>query len=586
MHRNRWRAWALTLSGLLMITQVVACSTPRQSEPESVSTATWADEKIKEMSLDEKIGQMFIMGFRGETSEKAFTVNQHAEKLIKEHHVGGMILFDRNVKNPSQVAKLNQDLQEIAINNGAKIPLFVTIDQEGGRVSRFQQGATLFPGNMALGATRQPELAYRTGKEMGTELRAMGINLDMAPVLDVNNNPKNPVIGQRSFGEDPQLVSEMGTEMIRGFHDAGVLTVVKHFPGHGDTAVDSHVGLPMVPHQRERLDKLELVPFKQAIAKGADMVMSAHVVFPAIEPTPSLPATLSKRVLTDLLRNELKFDGVITTDDMEMGAIADHFGTSQAAVKAIQAGADIVLVCHQLDVQEKTIAAVKQAVKSGQIDEERIDQSVKRILKLKAKKVGNLSVATHYQSPLASGQPFRNQVQARKVAQETAERAVTLIQDKRKRLPLTPAKTGRLLIITDNKPQALKEISTQAGYQAEVMWVEDWAKASLAELSAKAEQADAILIGMSRLKENQLKLIQQLEAKQKPVIVMGMDVPYDVAKLPPDTTFLALYGSTRPSLEAGVGVMAGSLSSRGRLPVTVSNAYPYGFAAGDDRGGF
>ncbi|MFC7441244.1 beta-N-acetylhexosaminidase [Laceyella putida] len=582
MYRNRWRGWALALTSLLIVTQA-GCSTPWQSKPKP--GAKWVDEKIKQMSLDEKIGQMFIMGFRGETSEQAFTVNAHAEKLVKQHHVGGVILFDRNVENPRQVARLNQDLQALALNNGAEIPLFVTIDQEGGRVSRFQQGATLFPGNMALGATREPSLAYQTGKEMGMELRAMGINLDMAPVLDVNNNPQNPVIGVRSFGENPHLVSQMGTEMIRGFHDAGVLTVLKHFPGHGDTSVDSHVGLPKVSHRRERLDKLELVPFKRAIAGGTDMVMSAHVVFPAIEPTPSLPATLSHRVLTDLLRKELKFDGVITTDDMEMGAIAEHFGTSRAAVKAIQAGADIVLVCHRLDVQEQTIAAVKKAVTSGQISEERIDQSVRRILKLKAKKVGNVSVATHYQSELAGSQPFGTRAQAEAVARETAKRAVTLIRDKRKRLPLTPTKTGRLLVITANKPQTFKEVCAQAGYQVEVARVEDWSQAPSPELLAKATQADAILIGMSRLQDKQLALIQQLEKKQKLVIVMGMDVPYDVVKLPPDTAFLALYGSTRPSIEAGVGVMAGKFSSGGRLPVTVSNTFPYGFSAGDDGGG-
>jgi beta-N-acetylhexosaminidase len=576
------RRWALVLSSLLLATQA-ACSPPAQTGRESPTT--WVDEKIEQMSLDEKIGQMFIMGFRGEATEQAHTVNAQAEKLVKDYHIGGMILFDRNVDNPRQVAKLNQDLQALAMNNGAKIPLFVTIDQEGGRVSRFQEGATLFPGNMALGATRKPDLAYRTGKEMGTELRAMGINLDMAPVLDVNNNPRNPVIGVRSFGEDPQLVSQLGTEMIRGFHDAGVLTVVKHFPGHGDTAVDSHVGLPKVPHDRKRLERLELVPFKQAIDKGADMVMSAHVVFPAIEPTPGLPATLSKRVLTDLLRKELKFDGVITTDDMEMGAIKDHFGTSRAAVKAIQAGADIVLVCHQLDVQEKTIAAVKQAVSEGKITEERIDQSVRRILSLKAKKIGKRSIITHTQPESAQGEPFANSAQAQAVARETAEGAVTLLQDKQKRLPLAPSKTARLLIVTSNKPQTFKAAAEKAGYQAEVVWVEEWAKAPVNELIAKAERADAVVIGMSRAQTKQLALIRQLEMKQKRVIVMGMDVPYDAVKLPSTSTVLALYGATRPSIEAGMRVVAGQLPAAGRLPVTVSGAYPYGFSAGVDGGG-
>src|SRR5690606_667232 len=256
--------------------------------------------------------------------------------------VGGVILFARNIRDPVQVANLTRSLQQLAQSSGARIPLFIATDQEGGIVARLRSPAAVMPGAMALGAASSPELAYEAGRSTARQLLAVGINMNFAPVVDVNNNPANPVIGVRSFGEDPELVAELGAAFIRGQQEEGVISTAKHFPGHGDTDTDSHIALPRADHPRVRLDQVELVPFRAAIAAGVDAIMTAHVTFPSIDPTPGLPATLSHRVLTGLLREELGHEGLIVTDAMEMQAITANFGIAEAAVRAVEAVGDMV----------------------------------------------------------------------------------------------------------------------------------------------------------------------------------------------------------------------------------------------------
>ncbi|WP_220183989.1 beta-N-acetylhexosaminidase [Thermoactinomyces mirandus] len=538
------------------------------------------DEQLASMSLDEKIGQMFIAGFKGEGSdEQALSVNEQARTLVTDYHVGGIIYFDRNVESPSQMAKLSNDLQKLALSTERKIPLFITVDQEGGKVARLKEGFTSFPGNMALGATRSKELAFQTGKEMGKELRAVGINLNMAPVMDVNNNPQNPVIGVRSFSENPELTAELGSDMIRGFHESKILTIAKHFPGHGDTAVDSHVGLPEIPHSMERLNQMELVPFKRAIAAGTDMVMSTHITFPALESTPGLPATLSENVLTGLLRKQLDYDGIIITDDMEMGAIVENFGTSEAAVRAVQAGADIVLVCHSLDRQTESIEAVKQAVEQGKIDEKRIDASVRRILSLKA----SLSPAflTDPYVDVKKANQLAQQPDAAKIARQTSEQGVTLVTDTDQLIPLDPKQ--KLAVFTVNKPKAISRVLKQQGYDVSVSWIDSLSESQIPSLLAKSRQADAVLIALDQVKENRawFRFVQKLQSEQIPVVIWGMDVPYGLSELPPGTTYIALYGSSNPLLEAGAKILSGEIKSQGLLPVTISDRFPYGWPANE-----
>ncbi|WP_052092271.1 beta-N-acetylhexosaminidase [Paenibacillus sp. FSL H7-0357] len=337
------------------------------------------DMVVAEMSLSDKIGQMLMCGFEGTA-----VPDDGIRELVAKGGIGGVIYFARNVETPEQVARMTAELQRAAAEGG-KAPLWISIDQEGGMVARITEGVALMPGGMAIAAAGSVEDAYRAALISGRELSAMGINLNYAPVLDVNNNARNPVIGVRSFGESPEKVADYGAATIRGFQDAGVAATAKHFPGHGDTDVDSHLDLPTVRHDRARMDSVELVPFRRAIAEGVDAMMSAHIYFPALEQE-KLPVTLSKAVLTGLLREELGFGGIIMTDCMEMNAIAEHYGTVEASVLAIEAGADIVLISHRADRQLAAIEAILHAVAEGRISETRIDDSVRRLLALKVKR--------------------------------------------------------------------------------------------------------------------------------------------------------------------------------------------------------
>jgi len=338
------------------------------------------DYKLENMSLAEKVGQLFQVGFHSKIADEKII------DLIENYHIGGIIYFSRNIQSEEQTAELSNDLQQLALNSGSKIPLFIATDQEGGIVNRLA-GTVDFPGNNELGAANDQESTQKIAELTAAELINSGINVNLAPVLDVNNNPNNPVIGDRSFGEDPGLVAEMGTVYIEALQSAGVAATAKHFPGHGDTAVDSHYELPIIEHQRSRLDQIELYPFKRAIEVGVEIIMTAHIYFPAIEKRKGVPATLSKAVLTDLLRGELNYNGLIITDCMEMKAIVNSFGTVEGVLRTIEAGSDLVLVSHSYQQQKNSVKAVIEAVKSGRITEKRIDTSVKRILRLKARKI-------------------------------------------------------------------------------------------------------------------------------------------------------------------------------------------------------
>jgi beta-N-acetylhexosaminidase len=335
---------------------------------------------MKDVSMDinlrKKIGQLFMVGF------DALEVNEHITRMILQYRVGGIILFRRNVDTPEQVTKLCRELQEINATV-SDIPLLISIDQEGGMVMRVEQGVTPIPSAMAFQEAGSIQDCEQLSRISAEEMRQIGINMNLAPVLDVNNNPLNPVIGVRAYGEDPDTVINYGIAAMRGIQSSGLVATVKHFPGHGDTSTDSHYTMPLVPHDRQRLDRMELPPFKAAIAQGVHAIMTAHVVFPAIEAEPNLPATLSKAVLTDLLRRELGFYGVIITDCLEMAAIADGVGVAKGAVATLQAGADIVLVSHLEERQVAAVEAVVSAVGSGAIYINDIDLSVQRVQQLK-----------------------------------------------------------------------------------------------------------------------------------------------------------------------------------------------------------
>ncbi len=335
------------------------------------------------MILHEKIGQMLLFGWSGDTPDENRTVNAHAAALVDEFAVGGVVLMGRNVGPPAQTRATIAELQGKAKARGLPL-LFVAVDQEGGRVQRL--GPPHYPKHpaaRAIGNTGDPAQARAAAWRIGEELRALGFNWDFAPVLDVNNNPNNPVIGDRAYGDDPALVAAMGTQAVRGFQeDAGILACGKHFPGHGDTDTDSHHALPRIPHGRDRLDAVELVPFRAALEAGLAAVMTSHILFPALDAR--LPATLSPAILTGLLRGELGFDGMIITDDLEMKGVAEGWGAAEAAVLAVQAGADILLCCHTWETQREIRQALVAAVETRRLPESRVDEAVSRITQAKA----------------------------------------------------------------------------------------------------------------------------------------------------------------------------------------------------------
>ena len=338
------------------------------------------------MTLHEKIGQMLVLGWAGETPEESRTVNAYTASLVDELTVGGVVLMGRNIGPPDQTRRAIAEMQARAAARGLP-PLFVAVDQEGGRVQRL--GPPYYPKRLSareVGRAGDPAEARAQARTLGEELRALGFNWDFAPVLDVDNNPNNPVIGDRAYSADPQIVAALGAAAVRGFQDdAGILACAKHFPGHGDTDTDSHHALPRIAHSRARLDAVEMVPFRAAITAGVDAVMTAHILFPALDPY--LPATLSPTVLTGLLRNELGFAGLIVTDDLVMRGVAERWGAPEAAVLAVLAGADLLLCCHERDTQQAVHAALLAAVGSGRLAEARLDESLARIAAAKARRL-------------------------------------------------------------------------------------------------------------------------------------------------------------------------------------------------------
>ncbi|NJP93281.1 beta-hexosaminidase [Nonomuraea sp. FMUSA5-5] len=358
---------------------------PAQTTPAAPATTPAQQSAVARvlagLSVEEKVGQLFMPVLYGTAADTVSGENQARyaartpAKVIEKYHLGGVILFPQNVKSVGQVVGLTNGLQRAS----KEVPLLVGTDQENGLVSRMSALMTDFPGAAEIGATKDTALSREVAKATGEELRALGVNLDFAPVADVNVNPRNPVIGRRAFGDDPQKVAKMVAAAVKGFGDAKIAAAAKHFPGHGDTTVDSHTGLPVIRHSRSEWERIDAPPFKAAIGAGVDVVMSAHLVFPKLDPSGD-PATLSKPILTGLLRDKLGFKGVVSTDALNMAGVRKKYNDGEIAVRAVLAGADLLLMPNDLP---KAYDAVLAAVKSGRISKARLDQSVTRLLTLK-----------------------------------------------------------------------------------------------------------------------------------------------------------------------------------------------------------
>ena len=329
------------------------------------------EDFVNKMTLDEKIGQMIVAGFNGTD------VNEELINLVNTNKVGGVILFKRNIETSEQLKKLNNNIDGL----NKEIPLSISVDEEGGRVNRLPSDMEKFSSAREVGLKNDKDYAYNNGKSIGESLKVTGFNMNYAPVLDIFSNPKNTVIGDRAFGSDVETVSTMGIATMKGIEEEGIISVIKHFPGHGDTSVDSHYGLPIVYKTLEELENFELIPFKKAIKEGCKAIMVSHILLDKIDK--QNPSSMSETVVTDILREQLGFDGVVITDDMEMGAITENFTIEDACVQSIIAGCDIVLIGSGNESIYNTIKAIKDSISNGKITEERINESVVRIIKLK-----------------------------------------------------------------------------------------------------------------------------------------------------------------------------------------------------------
>jgi beta-N-acetylhexosaminidase len=449
--RSRWAAGRQIASLALCVVTTCVLVGGQVTRPPDAAGEKWVQATFKKMSLEDKVGQLIVSSFPSSfisTDSQAF---DDLVKAVRESRVGGFHVFGASelappvLLNPTYgTVTLGQPLEAASTVNRlqalATIPLLNSADFETGVGFRIM-GATTFPRAMAFGAVGDEKLAHEAGRITGVETRALGVHVNFAPVVDVNNNARNPVINTRSFGEDPQLVGRLASAYVRGLQSAGVIATLKHFPGHGDTDVDSHLGLPLIPHPRARLEAIELPPFKAGIAAGADAVMTGHIEMPAFDATPNTPTSLSAPIVGGVLRKELSFHGLIYTDSMQMQGVTKVYAPGEAAVRAVLAGNDIVL--HSPD-DRAAFAGIRDAVKSGRIPLARVDESVLRILRAKArlglheKRTVNLDAL-----PTIVGTRAHQAV-----ADAVSERAITLIKDVRGDVPLKLARDAQVLYLS------------------------------------------------------------------------------------------------------------------------------------------
>lgn len=628
MFKKKWAAAALVAA--LSVTALVGI------KPTDVKAETDVKAIVEGMSVEQKVGQMLMPDFRnwqkkGESKATGFTeMNDEVGSIIQKYHLGGVILFAENVVGAEQTVRLIDGLQVAS----PELPLFITIDQEGGIVTRLQTGTNL-PGNMALGATRSEKYAYQTGEIIGKELSSLGVNVNFGPSLDVNNNPDNPVIGVRSYSSNPELVSKLGIQTIKGLQRTDIAATAKHFPGHGDTATDSHYGLPLVTHDKDRLHAVELLPFQNAIDEGVDMIMTAHVQFPAFDDTTYIskkdgqeilvPATLSKKVLTGLLREEMGFEGVIVTDALNMKAIADNFGQEEAVVLALKSGVDIALMPAQvnsLEMEENLASvynAVLEAIESGDLPMEQVNASVERILKLKEKR----GILTPDNAPIeekvAESLKVVGNKEHLKKEKNMAEDAVTLLKNEDKTLPFKPKKGDNVLVLApfDDQVEAMtRSINELKGKKKDVE-ITGYAfsdKSFNEEVAAMIDEADYVITGSYVVKNDPAvndgviddsiqdsskwatafprAVMKDAEAKNKKFVLMSLRNPYDVGNFEEAKAVLAVYGFKgysngayrQPNIPAGIKTIFGESKPKGKLPVDIPSVnqpeeilYHYGY---------
>jgi beta-N-acetylhexosaminidase len=555
--------------------------------------ANWVDSTLAHMTLEEKVGQLIVADFVAVYSHEESENFARIRRQIERFHVGGIILAGGAV---TDIALLLNELQRLS-----KVPMIVSADLESGlgfwHPWRFVKGrapdlphfisggGTAFPGNMAIAATGNEQYAYEVGRITGEEARAVGIHWTLAPVVDVNNNPKNPIVNVRSFGEDPERVAKFSAAFIRGCQDVREMATAKHFPGHGDTQQDSHMGLPILKFDMDRLSSVELVPFKAAIGAGVRSIMTAHLALPKLDST-RYPATLSKPILTDLLRRKLHFNGVIVTDGLTMQGITDRYSPAEAAILAIQAGADALLVPPDIEAMHK---GVLDAVKKGNLSESRLDESVRRILSAKSwlgldknRYVDLSSITATVASPASE-----------EISKRIARDAVTLLRNKANTLPISRRRTTKVAVVVLSDGSSREYGRDFVEGLRQLYASVDVAHVNRASSSASVEDAvklsrrgDLVILpayvslgawkGQLGLPKPVKGFLLKISSVKKPVIAISFGDPYIVSEFSTPSAVLCAYSSLRTIEMAVVAALRGEVDIRGKLPVSIPPQFKRG----------
>lgn len=528
---------------------------------------------LDSMTIEEKVGQLLMPDIRTWEGEDVTSINDDIKSLINEYHLGGIILFKENFVNRSQATTLIQQLKD---SSTSEIPMMISVDQEGGIVTRLPFFPKM-PGNMALGATTNPDLSHDVGLAIGSELRRLGIHVNFGPVVDVNNNPNNPVIGVRAFGDNVELVQKMSTAYMHGLNEAGVIAVSKHFPGHGDVDLDSHYVLPSSNKTLEQLRSLELPPFQTLIDEKVQGIMTAHITFKEISAQTvksqkdglpiHLPATLSPEIINGLLREEMGYKGVVFSDAMDMKAISNHFGAKEAAVMAVEAGVDVVLMPDNV---QHAYEGILEAVESGRLSEARINESVNRILKLKSSKFFK-EEATFKKLTIQ---------QATKVEDTVAGASITLVKNDGT-LPFVKDSNEKIALVAENKDRlkALENAIKVYNWKVTPILISKGKNQTgrlTEEQASRLKESDKVVIATysatmdDRSSESwQMKTVQQILGFNIPSVVISTRNPYDLSSLTGVNAYISQYDDGSASFNSTAEVIYGVREAKGKLPVEI-----------------
>lgn len=578
-------------------TATTVTATEPSPAPVPPTSAAPVDAMLQQMTEREKVCQLFVVLGYGANATSASPAQRAVNQAylgaptiadaIGQCPVGGLIYLARNtldpaheavatdnLRDPAQISSLSDSAQTAATSTAHGIPLLIAADQEEGLVTRIRDPLTTFSGNMALGADGNPDDAERASRASAEEIRALGINTNFAPVADVNINPSNPVIGVRSFGADPQAVAQLTAASVRGLQSSGVAATAKHFPGHGDTSVDSHFGLPVIAHDRDTFEATDLPPFRAAIAANTDLVMVGHIAAPRLDPS-GTPATLSAPIVTGVLRQELGYDGVVVTDSLWMQPVRAKYSDGEVAVQALQAGDDLLLSPPNLSASVDSILA---AVHDGRLDQSRIDQSVRRILVLKSK----LGLLSGPPSASADADRFVGRPANRELANHIALNSATVVEANCRTFPLTK---DRGAVVVGSDASATGQLAGDLRDRGFSVTALGGGSGQSAIVGAAQKAGAAIVVAHEvHAGDDQQALVAALVARGVPTLVVGTGAPYDAGVLPSVDGYVAVYDPGPAAMLAAAQVLSGQAEGGGHLPAAVPAAGGPGFPLGTGLG--